>query len=181
MRPPLPSEIFARYDTDKDIGVPKGHNYCKNFYNHYLTHYRWAEAVLELGIYKGESLRALREYHPDARIVGADIDAKTLIWEDRIHSVKLDCSDDHQLKMFSLSHYNQFSVIIDDASHVVEHQLKSFHHLKKTLRLGGMYCIEDIMYSSDIPLFQKLGMVVLEWDTDLRSDNRIAYYIKEEY
>jgi hypothetical protein len=94
----------------------------------------------------GASLRAWREYFPQAQIYGADIDRDILFAEDRIQTFWTDQRDPkairelwHQLDGVS------FDVMIDDGLHEAPANIcffmESFHKLKP----GGIYVIEDIL------------------------------------
>ncbi len=94
----------------------------------------------------GASLRAWREYFPQAQIYGADIDRDILFAEDRIQTFWTDQRDPkairalwHQLDGVS------FDVMIDDGLHEASANIcffmESFHKLKS----GGIYVIEDIL------------------------------------
>jgi hypothetical protein len=45
-----------------------------------------------------------------------------------------------------------FDIIIDDASHLMDDQLKTFQLLKSKMKPGGIYIIEDIITDLDIIL-----------------------------
>src|SRR5215203_706034 len=62
-------DLAEKYGTDKG---PSGHNYTP-YYEEYLQHRRFrALTLLELGVWKGASLRMWRDYFPSATIVGID-------------------------------------------------------------------------------------------------------------
>lgn len=178
IRSSLPSEVFSRYKTDKNSGIANGgHSYADNFYDFYLPRFRWCSAVLEIGIAGGESLRAFAEYFSDATIVGLDVVKGRLVNEGRIRSLLVDCSDPHQLSLFAEEYTNHFSFICDDGSHLLADQLLGCRTLKKCLRKGGMYVVEDVNNSQYSGLFANEGFTTVEWDCDRRFDNRICYYL----
>lgn len=180
IRPPLPAEVLARYGTDKNGQLPDAHSYGRDFYNFYLPRYRWVNAVLEIGIDRGESLRAWREYFGDAHIYGVDCRRECLLHEDRIHSIHLDASSEHDLSLFAAEYADTFSFICDDGSHLLADQLLTVRVLKKALRLGGILVIEDVQTEENARVLAQEGMRVESWLTHLRADNRIAFLIKEE-
>ena len=63
--------------------------------------------------------------------------------------------------------------IVDDGSHIIEHMVLTFNTLKKYLKKGGVYIIEDIK-RPDLEFFEKLesdGMNIIfkhdgKWDWD---------------
>ena len=50
-----------------------------------------------------------------------------------------------------------FDVIIDDGSHLIDHQIKSFNILKEKMKPGGIYIIEDVNNFDDtVNTYKKL-------------------------
>jgi cyclopropane fatty-acyl-phospholipid synthase-like methyltransferase len=178
IRSSYPSEILNRYNTDKSIGTPIGHSYGRNFYDYFLPHYRWCNRVLEVGILNGESLRAWAEYFPDATIVGLDIEKKYLIQEKRIESYLVDAGNLKDFEDFAKYYSNEFSVAIDDGSHMLEHQLIFITVMQKYLKRGGILIVEDISTEENAARIEALGCKIEEYNTSVRSDDRIAYWIK---
>lgn len=180
IRPPLPSEVLSRYRTDKATGVAAGgHSYGLDLYDRLLPPRRWCSAVLEIGIAGGESLRAWREFFPEAQVIGIDCDRNRLVFEKRIASMCIDCSQPELMHQFAAEYQDYFGVVIEDGSHRLEDQLLAVRTLKRCLRPNGVLVIEDISSADYRPHFEAEGCVVEEWETDKRSDNRVAYYIKE--
>jgi hypothetical protein len=130
-------EIGNRCGTDKT----RRHGYHR-FYPLFLEQYRDKQiAILEVGLYRGASLDMWLEYFPFAFVYGLDIDGPELRGE-RFHVMKGDQSD-----VRCLSHFDgkDIDLIVDDGSHVPEHQLSTFSFLfSKALKDGGTYVIEDI-------------------------------------
>lgn len=133
-------EIYSSNSRNKAGHGDKGtiHSYI-DFYEKELFKYQHtAERVLEIGIAHGLSTNMWRKYFINAEIIGVDIKDRgaiaegcTLIYAD---------ATNHQ----TFSKYNFFDVIIDDGSHIFEHQIKSFNVLFPKLRSNGVYFIEDI-------------------------------------
>ena len=97
--------------------------------------------ILEIGIDKGDSLRIWRDYFPNAKICGLDIDKKDF----HINGVEFffgDQSDKDFLNSI-IDKYNKFDIIIDDGSHNIRDQIISFNILFRKLIKHGMYVIED--------------------------------------
>jgi 23S rRNA U2552 (ribose-2'-O)-methylase RlmE/FtsJ len=132
--------IFDGYDTDK--GNP--HTYETPYQNLFEHRRKSVTAVLELGIYRGGSLRAWRDYFPNAEIVGVDIDHGTMMsGEERIRTI---CGDVSQAETLSTARnvVEEYDLIVDDASHRQSHQYFALHHLWQSVKVGGIYIIEDL-------------------------------------
>ena len=96
--------------------------------------------LLELGIWKGDSLRMWRDYFSKGFIFGVDKDAKNMIEnESRIATIQLDQKDIEEIPLVEY-----FDIIIDDCSHIGSLTKKSFRYLfDNNLKPGGIYVIED--------------------------------------
>ena len=107
--------------------------------------------LLELGIWKGDSLRMWRDYFQKGQIVGIDRNPKWMIIdEERIKTLLCDQKD---IPFTFTVITNQFDIIIDDMSHIGSLTKESFRHLfDNNLKPGGIYVIEDWLtgyYSPD--------------------------------
>jgi hypothetical protein len=100
--------------------------------------------LLEIGVYQGASLYTWREYFPNAKIIGADINVTCKQFE--TSGVKIELADQSNLE--HLAHlaatYGPFDVIIEDGSHMWEHQITTLRTLFPFVRSGGFYVVEDL-------------------------------------
>ncbi|MDR1085981.1 MAG: class I SAM-dependent methyltransferase [Deltaproteobacteria bacterium] len=129
------------YGTDK-CSAEFGHDFLRK-YEFFFKHLKDKRfAFLELGIYKGASLKMWADYFTAADIIGVDIEPQTLMHRtDRIKVIVGNLSEVDFLE--SLASLNP-EVIIDDASHWWPDQLKALLVLYPGLKKGGLYVIEDI-------------------------------------
>ena len=98
--------------------------------------------LLELGIWKGGSLRMWRDYFSKGKITGFDRNNKWMITnEPRISTL---CIDQKDIPNIGEETFFDFDIIIDDMSHVGSLTKQSFNYLfHKHLKRGGIYVIED--------------------------------------
>jgi hypothetical protein len=101
--------------------------------------------LLEIGIWKGESLLMWAKHFPQATIVGIDLQVPQRDWPENVHTYQCNQTDLTYLSQIAKLHApSGFDVIIDDASHVGALTCDSINHLfKNHLKYGGLYFIED--------------------------------------
>lgn len=105
---------------------------------------------LEVGVYKGASLYAWREYFQHARLYGFDNDKSALECIHPLINITLelvDVSIDTELESAlkkNTSDGELFDVILDDASHSPDHQKLLIPIALKYLKQGGLLIIEDM-------------------------------------
>lgn len=104
--------------------------------------------LLELGIFKGASLRFWRDYFENGIVIGLDCNPPLAKIDDpngRIHTYQ-GYQQDIQLidRIVKEQAPEGFDVIIDDCSHIGRFARISFWHLfQNHLKPGGLYAIED--------------------------------------
>jgi hypothetical protein len=139
--------LAVLWGTDK---APGHHAYTDHYARHLRPMRRSARAVLEIGIGEyddpflgGNSLRMWRSYLPNATIYGVDIYEKRFDPEPRLVTLQADQSDPASLRRI-FDTCATFDVIVDDGSHVGSDIITSFSVLFPSLRVGGLYVIEDL-------------------------------------
>jgi spermidine synthase len=123
-------------------------------YEEILAPYRdTAKNVLEIGLFNGASMRMWAKYFTKAKIHGVDCSllphdgmaSLVPLISEGLHNVQIhifDAENEEEVaKRFSGI---KFDVIIEDAGHHVEQQLKIYSVLKNYLNDDGIYIIEDI-------------------------------------
>lgn len=91
----------------------------------------------------GNSLRAWRDYLPNANIYGIDVDENTMFEEERIKTFCSSSMDKNKMDKI-LSSIGKFDLIIDDGLHTLEANLSTLEIVFPYLKDGGYYLIEDI-------------------------------------
>ncbi len=122
-------------------------------YDRVLRPKRWrALSILEIGVggyddhSGGRSLRLWRAFFPRAQIAALDLYDKTALSRGRIQVFQGSQADRAVLERIAKNRRG-FDLIIDDGSHINEHQIRSFAVLFPHLRPGGLYIIEDTQTS----------------------------------
>lgn len=99
--------------------------------------------MLEIGIERKHSLNLWLSYLPNCYVYGIDINIE--LTGDRYCIFKYDQSNiDHLSQLKMKIGDAQLDFILDDGSHVPEHQILSFNTLFSLVKDGGIYIIEDI-------------------------------------
>lgn len=115
-------------------------------YERVLAPFRFRRcALLELGVWGGDSLTMWRDGMPRATIVGLDLEPPALDLGRRVKLIRGDQTDGALLRRVRADHApDGFDIIIDDASHLGVTTARSLQQLyREHLRPGGVYCIED--------------------------------------
>jgi hypothetical protein len=102
------------------------------------------------GYSPGGSLRGWRDYFPNGKIVGVDVQPDTQFVEDRIETFLASSGDKERLD--DVLGDRMFDIIIDDGLHWDEMQVKTLQNLWHRVKPGGYYIIEDVTEWSRIPI-----------------------------
>lgn len=127
-------QLFEKYQTDKT-------KYSK-FYSFWLAQKDFKN-ILEIGAYKGASLRAWRDRFPSADVVGIESDPMLRALSPDLNIFVGDQTNTSFLESVSQS-IPQRDLIIDDGGHKMSQQITSFRYLFPKLAPGGYYIIEDL-------------------------------------
>lgn len=139
-------EYFVEHKEGR--GIWKFNHYFDAYEKHFRR-FRGSEVhVLEIGVFSGGSLEMWRDYFgPVSRIYGVDVEPSCNAYEsDRIRIFTGDQSD----RIFWRGVKQQvpnLDIVIDDGSHISEHQIITLEELLPHLRPGGVYLCEDISHT----------------------------------
>jgi hypothetical protein len=156
------TELFVKYGTDKV------RNEYVEMYEQILEPLREGAArILEIGIgtmtpgapstmvgfsdpgYRpGGSLRAWRDYCPEAQVLGLDVQPDTQFSEERIETGICDTTDGLTVAKFFAYREREFDLIIDDGLRAPYAQLATLVNFQDKVVSGGVYVIEDIFLRS---------------------------------
>lgn len=143
--------IANKFNCDKG-SINNGHRYTDIYFD-YWKDIRYSKLnILEIGLWKGASLRTLKEFFPNSSIYGIDI--KDCVPNGKGEPIN-DLCDDNRIKTFCCDQIDKnklyelfknlsFDIILDDGGHNIIYQQKTFGYLFKFVKSKGMYIIEDI-------------------------------------
>jgi hypothetical protein len=163
-------KLFDHYGSDKGNS---NHNYHWLYGSILGT--RNASAVLEIGLgtnnedivsnmtrygTPGASLRAFRDFLPDAHIYGADVDRAILFQEERVSTYFVDQTDIDSFVELSAAVPDELDLIIDDGLHTPNANLASLAFGLGRLKVDGYFLVEDIGRAS-VPIWQLVSAALL--------------------
>lgn len=105
--------------------------------------------ILEIGIFSGAFVQVLHELLPHAQIYGVDITLKNYKYHHRnVKNVQIFEMDGTRKE--TAEYLNEcFDLIIEDGSHLADHQKKTLDIFAPYLKKNGVFVIEDIPQGSD--------------------------------
>jgi len=130
---------FYKYGIESGSDKITHHGYHR-FYPSYLKPN--IKKILEIGIENMYSVTIWKKMYPSAFIYGFDINFDYV--SDNIRIIRGDQSNTNDIDNLVNIIGNDVDFILDDGSHVPEHQIYSFIKLFPQLINGGVYIIEDI-------------------------------------
>ena len=167
------AQVFTSYGSDKSTN----HNY-EYLYADLLHELRHAPLnVLEIGLgtnntdvvanmgrggSPGASVRAFRDFLPQAMIYGADIDGRILFEEHHIKTFQVDQTDSDAMELLAHKIGRKLHLIIDDGLHCPHANLGTLHFAINHLDRGGTLVIEDIRAES-VPIWQLVAHLLPDW------------------
>jgi hypothetical protein len=117
-----------------------------DIYDRHFHRFRGREVhILEIGVYSGVSLEMWRHYFgPRCQVYGVDIEPACKAYEgDSVRVFVGDQSDRGFWKRFR-SEVPTLDIVVDDGSHITEHQIVTLEELLPHLQPGGVYLCEDV-------------------------------------
>ena len=142
------TKLANKYKTDKGTEYWYSHGFT-DFYESYFEKIE-NPTILEIGTGDGGSAKMLnRFFDGECTIYTVDINsecAKNVEGYDNIKFINLDCSNEEIInKLFNEILTNiDFDIIIEDGSHLWDHQMISLYFLSKHLKNNGIYVLEDL-------------------------------------
>ena len=135
----LLSELGEKHQPTKRL-----HNYLPYYWLHFRDIRLEVKAVCEIGLQTDRSLRMWEEFFPNAVICGLDIDPACKRFEGERRKVFIGNQSDREFLYSVLDRVGtSFDIVIDDGSHLVEHQQATFEILFPEMAGHGIYAIED--------------------------------------
>ncbi len=140
-------------------------------YEELLAPYReYSKNVLEIGLFNGASLLMWEKYFLNANVYGVDCDTKPHdgladlmpLINEKTHNIFIRNAENKE-HLASFLEYVFLDVVIEDANHSIEQQIKIYENIKPYMHEGGIYIIEDIQdIDKDKDVFIKMGGEIID-------------------
>jgi 8-demethyl-8-alpha-L-rhamnosyltetracenomycin-C 2'-O-methyltransferase len=174
---------FYQYKSDKCPQLQ--HSYSPKYFEMFLPLKDSAQCIVEIGIGTlgamdhlvggnytiGASLRAFRDFFPNAKVFGMDIREDALFKDERIECLLTDQGQVDELhRSIQLIYKNMgiskakmpknpiLNIVIDDGSHLPAHMIVSAITFWPFVAIGGWYVIEDIDRGKYKEIFDYLSL-----------------------
>lgn len=131
-------DIGLKFKTDKVT------HFFLHHYDDILNHLRSSKIrLLEIGVYKGASIKMWREYFPHAEIHCIDINQIDLSDLNDVTMHIVNCDNKNDLKNLA-EKLGDFDIIIDDGGHTMRQQQNSFEVFWPKVKKDGIFIMEDM-------------------------------------
>jgi hypothetical protein len=176
-------KLFDRYDCDKG----RKHNYEK-VYEQFFEPLKDKEiSILEVGIWKGQSLQVFKDYFPNAQIYGIDIFVRTMPEEidiflhDNVHWAVMDSTNPNCTSIINNTFGQdiKFDIIIDDGLHQPEANAQTLKNLWPLLKSDGSYFVEDVWPWDMMKADKKTNNQWLASQNDIYNDSKYNMFLQE--
>ena len=184
------NKLCIKYGTDKgfnSFGIKKffgkgrnnfdycyPHSYSKFYNDQFFDNRKKIKLIFECGIgdktnkkkfIPGASLKVWRDFFPNAKIYGGDINEKLLFNSKKITTFHLDQKNSSNIsRMWKRLNKKNFDVIIDDGAHNFNANINFFKNSFKQVKKGGVYIIEDILIQNLNPYKKYFKMKRLKFE-----------------
>ena len=181
--------LFDRYGSDK----ANYHNYHKVYARILLDRNNIAN-VFEIGLgtnntdvvstmgsggKPGASLRAFRDFCPNAQVCGADIDRRILFEEDRIKTFFVDQTNPVTFDRLSAQIPGEFDLVIDDGLHSPNANILSLQFALKLIKKGGWAVVEDIAADAESLWYTVAAMLPAQYESHLyQADGGLLFAVQ---
>jgi hypothetical protein len=141
------SNPFRAFAVNKPAGnaLFKWTHYFEVYNRHFARMAGKGVNVLEVGVRGGGSLDMWAAiFGPACRVYGVDIDPECTRYEAPNRRILIGDQGDRAFWARVKATLPPLDVVVDDGSHVPEHQIATFEELWPMVRRGGVYLIEDV-------------------------------------
>lgn len=126
-------------------GIWKWDHYFDIYHRFFQKFINQDVGIMEIGIYSGGSLELWRNYFGvKSRIYGIDIEDACLSYENDYTRIFIGDQGDRKFLRSIANEVRKIDIVVDDGSHVPEHQIATFEELFPHIAPGGIFICEDV-------------------------------------
>jgi cephalosporin hydroxylase len=174
-------KLFNKYGCDK----ASKHHYDLVYESEFALIREQHLAILEVGVFKGESTQAWADYFPNAKIFGLDVFTRVsmnqipILNHPRVEaicgsSIDITITEEIRKKWPGV----KFDIIIDDGLHTPRANADTFKNLFPLLKQGGAYYIEDVWPLHIMSESEKNHWWLKKYP-DLYNDDEMQYFMDQ--
>jgi len=170
-------DIMNSEGSDKGGTASGHHNYTEFYYDIFNDIKNNKLHVFEVGLgtnnldvpsnmgpngIPGASLRGWKQFFPNSKIYGADVDRRILFSEDRIETFYVDQTNENDIaELWRNDSIDSvlFDIIVDDGLHTVDANVTFLKNSIHKLKDNGTYIIEDVMFDNIPDMEAKLNEI----------------------
>ena len=140
------SQIIDNSKTDKDTV----HSYLDLYQQLLIGKKETAKNVLEVGIYRGGSIKLWSDFFTNAKVYGIDIMDVKHVWENiknKENIILYTSSDAYNIDFFNTHFLNKnikFDFMLDDGPHTLESMKNYINLYSQIMEIDGILIIEDV-------------------------------------
>lgn len=146
----VPDKIISD-NRMEEFYLKKSHRIMNKWWHYFEVYHTFFQKyvgtnvkILEIGVFKGGSMQMWRDYFGEkAVIVGIDIDEKCKVFEEDNIKICIGSQGDKAFLTEVSENWGPFDIVLDDGSHMMEHQIITFETLFPLLKEGGVFVCED--------------------------------------
>jgi hypothetical protein len=138
--------LEAYFDGIKEgAGVLKWRHYFEPYHRHLRKFIGRKVTVVEVGVYSGGSMPMWRQYFGEGcHVHGIDIKEECKAHENSHTTIHVGDQGSRGFWQRFREEVPSVDVLIDDGSHLAEHQIVTLEEILQHLRPGGVYICEDV-------------------------------------
>jgi hypothetical protein len=154
-------ELYHSQDRSDKLGIlytDKGgeHSYIEDYYDKEFTPKKSCYLnILEIGIYRGGSLRLWLDWFHNLNLWGIDNEKKYFLGEINDPRCQIIFEDAYCKESSERFEGGFFDYIIDDGPHTTESHLELIRYWTPKLKKGGKFIIEDLQNIYSVPTLSK--------------------------
>jgi hypothetical protein len=174
--------IYKEVGENETLISDKGfrHSYIQDYYSDLFTPLKNEKlTIVEIGIYKGQSMTLLRDWFVNSKIIGIEnfnwpgVSEHEISKIDGITVIGGDAYCDETANKFE---DDSIDIIIDDGSHNIKHQIQFIKLYYPKIKKGGVLIVEDVYdIDKDRHRFEELGMEHIIYDLRSNREYRNVY------